>query len=123
MNRRKVGGSYEEKAAMFLRLQGMEILELNYRNRFGEIDIIARNRDENGKSRIVFVEVKYRSSKTCGYALEAVDIHKQRKIVQVAWYYLKMHGYGYNQPVRFDIVTIQDNKIHLYENAFYGYDM
>ena len=56
-NKRTVGSRYEEEAAAFLQKQGFQILEKNYRDRYGEIDIIAK---ENGY--LVFVEVKYRSS-------------------------------------------------------------
>ena len=42
MNKRTVGAGYEEKACAYLKAQGMEILERNFRNRVGEIDIVAR---------------------------------------------------------------------------------
>ena len=38
-NKRKTGGLYEQKAAKYLSSQGVKILECNYRNRIGEIDL------------------------------------------------------------------------------------
>ena len=41
-NKRKVGTLYEKLAADYLVARGVMILERNYRNRFGEIDLIDR---------------------------------------------------------------------------------
>ena len=43
MNKRHIGSEYENQAAIYLEKRGMEILERNYRNRQGEIDIIAKD--------------------------------------------------------------------------------
>ena len=53
---------------------GYSVLACNYRNRFGEIDIIAKDGDT-----ICFCEVKYRRDNGCGRALEAVGYSKQKK--------------------------------------------
>lgn len=42
MNKRKTGQEQEVKAACFLKTQGYQILERNYRCKKGEIDLIAR---------------------------------------------------------------------------------
>ena len=55
MNRRKEGAYYENLVAEYLKTQGYEILEKNYRCRIGEIDLIAKEGET-----LVFVEVKYR---------------------------------------------------------------
>ena len=60
-SRRQTGTRYEEKAADFLKQQGYEILEKNYRDRYGQVDIVARE----GRY-LVFVEVKYRKDISCG---------------------------------------------------------
>ena len=57
-NKRKVGAFYEEIAADYLVSQGVMILERNYRNWLGEIDLIGMTAD----GWLIFVEVKYRSS-------------------------------------------------------------
>ncbi|MBQ4241343.1 MAG: YraN family protein, partial [Lachnospiraceae bacterium] len=61
MNRRKTGSVYEDKAADLIVREGGRILDRNYRNRMGEIDIVA---DDAGT--ICFVEVKYRKNDSRG---------------------------------------------------------
>ena len=82
MNKRAVGTAYEKLAGEYLRQQGYEILEYNFRCRMGEVDIVAKDGEY-----LVFVEVKYRSSGRSGSPLEAVDRRKQRIISKVASYY------------------------------------
>ena len=55
MNKRSVGSIYEQLAAEQLINMGYRVLIRNYRNRYGEIDIIGRDGDT-----ICFCEVKYR---------------------------------------------------------------
>lgn len=112
-NKRSVGTAYEQIASEYLEAQGFVILEKNYRNRYGEIDIVA----QEGKT-ICFVEVKYRSSNRYGYPIEAVDYRKQKKILAVSRYYLLMHGQSEWTPCRFDIVAIEGKEITLLRNAF-----
>jgi len=113
MNRRAVGTAYEKLAGNYLKQQGYEILEYNFRCRMGEIDIIARDGEY-----LVFTEVKYRSSSRTGSPLEAVDIRKQRVISKVASYYCLTHGYGEGKPCRFDVVAIKGEEYTLIKNAF-----
>ena len=82
-NTRSTGSCYERKAADYLKQQGLFILRYNYRCRFGEIDLIARD----GKY-LVFVEVKYRKDNSSGYSLAAVNPAKQKTICKVARYFL-----------------------------------
>ena len=67
MNTRKKGAEYEQTAIEYLQRQGVEILEHNYRNRRGEIDIIGKDGDYT-----VFIEVKYRKDSAAGQPAEAV---------------------------------------------------
>ena len=102
-------------AANFLKKKGCKILELNHKNKVGEIDIIAKDKDF-----IVFVEVKARTSRVFGDPLEAVDLRKQQKIRQVAELYLIMKRKT-NANCRFDVISIlgdEDSKITHIENAF-----
>lgn len=114
-NKRKIGSYYEEIAIKYLREQGYEILEQNYRNSYGEIDIIAK-RDNV----IIFAEIKYRTSNLYGDPLEAVDKRKQHRITQVALYYYMKNGYSEEKvPCRFDVIAIYgDGKIRHEINAF-----
>ena len=112
-NNRSVGSEYEKIAAEYLAGLGMTILERNFRTRYGEIDIIAR--DQNY---LVFVEVKYRKNADKGYALEAIDIKKQSRIKKMALQYIhsgKLNGY---MPIRFDCIGITGNQLHYIKNAF-----
>jgi putative endonuclease len=112
-NNRKTGSSYEKLAAEYLQAQGYQILEMNYRCRIGEIDIIAKD-----DTYLVFIEVKYRRDISCGMPQEAVDRKKQRIISKVADYYRMMHGCTEVTPCRFDVVAICGQKVQLIQNAF-----
>ena len=113
INKRTVGSRYEEEAAAFLQKLGFQILEKNYRDRHGEIDIIAR---ECGY--LVFVEVKYRSGLKNGYPEEAVDGRKQARIRHAAQYYLYKKRLGEDVACRFDVVSIVGGEIRLIRDAF-----
>ena len=81
-NKRKVGAFYEEIAADYLVSQGVMILERNYRNWLGEIDLIGMTAD----GWLIFVEVKYRSTERSGSPLAAVDGRKdvyKRQILSI----------------------------------------
>ena len=103
-NNRRIGAQKETLAADYLKQRGLVILERNFRNRTGEIDIIARDRP----GILVFIEVKYRRSTRCGRADEAVGPSKQRVIRQTAAYYLYIHHIPEEHPVRFDVIAIQE---------------
>ena len=110
---RRTGARYEEAAADFLRQQGYEILEKNYRDRYGEVDIVARE----GRY-LVFVEVKYRKDASCGYPEEAVSARKQQRIRHTASWYLYRHGCSEETPCRFDVVSILGEDVFLIRDAF-----
>lgn len=101
------GKKMEDVACNYLKLSGFKILEQNYKNKIGEIDIIAL---EKKTGRIVFVEVKARKSINYGYGREAVDVHKLFKIRQTASLYLKTNK-KLDQPIRIDVVEIMGNQI------------
>lgn len=113
MNKREVGAFYEKKAGAFLESQGLTILQYNFRDRYGEIDIVAKDRETT-----VFVEVKYRKDAGKGLPEEAVDRRKQGKICRVADYYRMIHKMGDFSPVRFDVVAVCGEEIRWYRNAF-----
>lgn len=113
MNKRRLGGDYEEKAAEFLRKQGLHIIEKNYRCKKGEVDLIARD----GRY-LVFAEVKYRSDGRAGDSLEAVDWKKQRRISGAAQQYLVTHYGTTDIACRFDVVGFDGEEIRWLPNAF-----
>jgi putative endonuclease len=107
-----IGKQYEELAMEYLKQQGYVILEQNFRCRQGEIDLVAQDREY-----LCFIEVKYRKNGKRGLGMEAVTDDKQRKISRVALYYLTLRG-RMEIPIRFDVVSIDGDKIHLIRNAF-----
>ena len=81
---------------------GYKIETKNYRCPFGEIDIIAKD-----KGVLAFVEVKTRLSQRFGAPKEAVDYHKQQRLIRIALYYLACLGKKEGQEIcRFDVVSI-----------------
>ena len=113
MNNRAIGAARERDAAEYLTQRGMRIIEKNYRDQNGEIDLIGYHGDY-----LVFVEVKYRRDTKKGFAAEAVDVRKQRKICRVADHYRYSHGLGDRTQVRYDVVAIQGDEISWIPNAF-----
>ena len=110
------GKSGEIISTNFLKKKGYKILATNYKNKIGEIDIIAQH-----KSVTVFVEVKARFSRAFGDPLEAIDERKQEKIKRIATLYM-MKNKLMETNVRFDAISIigkpDDYEIRHIENAF-----
>ena len=114
--RQLLGRSGEDSAARYLKKNKYRILERNYRNRLGEIDIIAEDAGV-----IVFIEVKTRSGAGFGSPKEALTQKKQRNISMVALSWLKTHN-KFGKHARFDVVSIvnvnNELTIELVKNAF-----
>lgn len=89
----------EAIAAEYLRKKRYTLLAANYRCKFGEIDLIARD-----KRFLVFAEVKLRKNADFAQAREFVDRRKQDKIRVTASIYLETHPTEL-QP-RFDVIEI-----------------
>ncbi|SRR6266498_1856746 len=94
-----LGKEGEDAAVVFLRKKGYRIIEKNYKTVFGEIDIIARDKDV-----IVFVEVKTRADRSFGHPFEAVHPKKREKIKRVALCFLKK--IKSEPPARFDVLSV-----------------
>ena len=114
--RQKFGEQSESLAVWYLKKNGYKILELNFRTKLGEIDIIAKE-----KKTLVFVEVKSRRSVRYGNPKWAVTPKKQRTISMVALSYLKTTNQT-DARARFDVVAITSNQdepqIEIVKNAF-----
>ena len=100
--RRELGIKGEEYATWLLKRAGYKIIERNFRSQFGEIDIIARDRDA-----LVFIEVKTRSSSAYGKPEEAVNRTKQGKIVKSSLDYIAQRYRGPEPQSRFDVISIE----------------
>jgi len=113
---KELGKHGENIAWDYLKRQGYRLLERNYRCRYGEIDLIAKDGET-----IVFIEVKSRRTASFGDPEESVSQAKQRKISTVALYYLEDKGL-YDRPARFDVVSVfassSEQKITLIPDAF-----
>jgi len=107
-----IGASGETDTVKYLKKNKYKILERNYRNKFGEIDIIAKINDY-----YVFVEVKTRSTLGHGRPCEAVSPSKQHKIQIAAQVYLIERKLN-DVPIRFDVIEVIDNEINHIINAF-----
>ncbi|MGH8060206.1 MAG: YraN family protein [Candidatus Entotheonellia bacterium] len=112
----QVGHAGEETAERHLAQMGYRILARNFRCRFGEIDLIARE----GQT-LVFIEVKTRRSRAFGPASLAVTNGKQRRLIKASQVYLSQRG-GAQEVCRFDVVTIQIeagvSQVEVIKNAF-----
>ncbi|NQV90608.1 YraN family protein [Candidatus Uhrbacteria bacterium] len=99
--RRKFGNFGEKLAANFLVSQGFILREVQYRQSFGEIDLICQDGDE-----VVFVEVKTRNSQASGYPEESVTEKKIQHLIRVAEHYLLSHRLT-ESAWRIDVVAIE----------------
>lgn len=110
------GKLWEIEAAKYLKKKKYKLIETNYTTRFGEIDLIVKNRKY-----ICFVEVKQRAENSFGTPAEFVTASKQNKLIASAKLFLS--DFQTDLQPRFDVIEIytEDNKIksikHL-ENAF-----
>jgi len=101
-NNASLGKRGEQLALDHLIALGYTIEARNYRCPFGEIDIIARD-----KEILVFIEVKTRISGRFGSPQEAVDLRKQQRISRIALHYLTcVHRRGNQEACRFDVVSV-----------------
>jgi putative endonuclease len=110
------GNNGEEIATSFLEKKGYKILFRNWRFLHKEIDIVATFKNE-----LIIVEVKTRASGSLVSPIEAVNLRKQRFIIDAANAFIVKHNV--NLDVRFDVITVI-NKFNTYEiehieNAFY----
>ncbi len=111
---RRLGQAGEDAAARYLIKNGFGIIARNYRSPWGEIDIVAKD-----KNILCFIEVKSREQKNCGHPLEAVDRIKREKIIKAAKAYLATNNISPEQVCRFDVVSIEeDQTIILLTDAF-----
>src|SRR5262245_1464886 len=103
MDRAQIGKSAEDVAAEFLRSQGLELLQRNYRGRSGELDLIARSGEV-----LIIAEVRTRSTESFGGAAASVDGWKQHKIIRAATQLLQQHKSLAQLRVRFDVVVVHE---------------
>lgn len=100
-DKKELGREGEERAVSYLKNNGYRIIERNFKNKLGEIDVIARQEDC-----ICFVEVRSRQGGLShGDALESVGPLKQRRLSRLAVSFLKTRDL-WGQKARFDVVSV-----------------
>ena len=116
-DKQSLGKKGEELAAFYLKSQGYQIIEKNFKKRYGEIDLIALEKDT-----LVFIEVKTRWSKKFGPPEEAVTPRKLKSIIKTAQYY-KMLYPELPEAMRIDVVAVdftvqgREKRIRLIKNV------
>jgi putative endonuclease len=106
--RRATGDLGERLAERHLAWQGYEVIERNYRSRYGELDLIAA--DDRS---IVFCEVKTRigsGRRGPAHPLEAIGPRKRRQVRAMAreWLHERSRGGGhpFREHIRFDAIGV-----------------
>jgi len=107
------GKDAEDVAAAFLQARKLEILVRNYRCRFGEIDLVARD----GMT-LVFIEVRMRRHDRFGGAAQSITATKRAKLLRAARHYIA--GMSSPPACRFDALLIKgaDGSVEWIKNAF-----
>jgi len=100
-NRRSLGRFGETVAEGFLRRQGYEIVERNWRCRQGELDLVARQGGD-----WVIVEVRTRRGVTCGTPEESLTPAKQRHLLRAAAAFFQERGLD-DVSWRIDLVAVE----------------
>lgn len=99
--RRETGAAGESHAAALLEARGYQVVDRNWRCRFGELDLVAV--DPEGRLR--FVEVRTRTGDGFGTPAESVTADKRRRLRRLAAHWLSEHPSGWRQ-VCFDVVGV-----------------
>ena len=115
--RKAAGDRGEAEVARYLRKKGYTLLASQWRCRFGELDLVARDR----RGTVCFVEVKLRSTGSIGLPREFVDARKQERLRTAAAAYLSTHDI--DAPARFDVAEVYAEndgslRVEYLENAF-----
>jgi putative endonuclease len=95
----KTGQLGEEIARKYLKKKGYKILEQNAKNKFGEIDIVAKDKKE-----LVFVEVRTKIGDTYGSPEDSLTKNKLRRLRQNAIGYVNKNNW--KGDYRIDAVCI-----------------
>ncbi|MET9343811.1 YraN family protein [Nonomuraea sp. NPDC003804] len=97
----ELGKQGEQIAVDYLRAKGLQILDRNWRCRHGEIDVLAVD-----GTNLVVIEVKTRSGRTHGTALEAVRPAKLARLRMLAATWLAAQSRGFDS-VRVDVIALE----------------
>ena len=114
--RKAAGDRGEAEVARYLRKKGYTLLASQWRCRFGELDLVARDK----RGTVCFVEVKLRGNLTVGLPREYVDGRKQERLRRAAALYMSVREL--DEPARFDVAEVYEEqgalRVEYLENAF-----
>lgn len=105
-----IGSQAEEDALQFLLQNGLNLLDRNYRCRFGEIDLIMCDGDV-----LVFVEVRKRKNMDFGGAAQSVSYAKRSRLIKTARHFLMK--YRQVPACRFDVIAMEGNQCQWLKNV------
>jgi putative endonuclease len=112
---KQAGNAGENLVAELLESNGWQIIATQWRCRWGELDIVARDR-----TWLIFVEVKTRSANSWDEGgLLAISTQKQRKLGRAALEFLKLHPNLANLDCRFDIALVQKTETKAKQISLY----
>jgi len=114
------GNLGENIARRYLESKGYIIVDQNYRNKYGEIDLIAKEKNNDS---LVFIEVKTRMGEQFGIPEDAINFKKKAKLIKNAQAYISWNKKARNfDSYRIDAICIvldenkQINRIGHYQN-------
>lgn len=102
LSRQELGALGEQVAAEHLQGLGWQILQRNWRSRYGELDLIAVDCERT----LVFVEVKTRTGDGYGGIEHAVTLRKVGRIRRLAGLWLAGQDRGWSS-LRIDVVGVR----------------
>jgi putative endonuclease len=107
-----LGAAGETAAAAWYEARGYEVVARNWRCRDGELDLVLRQ----GR-KIVFCEVKARTSDAFGLPAEAVTFQKRARIRRLAARWID-EAPVHPREIRFDVAAILGGELEIIEGAF-----
>lgn len=104
--KRKIGDIGEEIAVRYLKKQGYKILDRNFLKKWGELDIMAKN-----KKGVSFIEVKTLNQKSgqIFFPEQNVSFKKQKRLIRTAQTYLAQKNYPLDTSWQIDVIAVELN--------------
>ena len=110
-----IGHLGEDIARRYLEDKGYSVIDQNYKNKYAEIDLITRHKDN-----LVFVEVKTRIGEQFGIPEDAINRDKLRRLIRNAQVYMMRKNYDMDFRIDAVCIVLNENKqpirIDHYEN-------
>ncbi len=98
----KLGNLGEEIAANYLKKLGYQILDRNYRKKWGELDIVAKFKKD-----IIFIEVKSQEKGTKFFPAQNVTYSKQQRLIRAARTWLSENRIPPEGQWQIDVIVVK----------------